>query len=281
MFSITTPSAGVIEATANVGRMSEAVFSPANGESAAVDPLPLTGERTVPGVAEENYWFRRHEIVYARLLERCAGRTVLEAGSGEGYGANMIAGVATRVIGLDYDVSAVEHVRAAYPRVEMIQGNLAELPFDDESVDVVVNFQVIEHLWDQAQFLRECSRVLRPGGELLISTPNRITFSPGRDTPLNPFHTRELNAAELSELLVGAGFRVEVMTGVHHGPALAELDVKWGGSLIDAQIQRALAGEPWPAELAADVAAVRIDDFELTAEDIDASLDLVAVAVKP
>ncbi|WP_024799476.1 methyltransferase domain-containing protein [Nocardia sp. BMG51109] len=237
--------------------MSEAVYS------GAVDPLPLTGERTVPGIAEENYWFRRHEIVYARLLDRCAGKTVLEAGSGEGYGANMIADVAARVIGLDYDAGAVEHVRAAYPRVEMVQGNLAGLPFDAASVDVVVNFQVIEHLWDQAQFLRECFRVLRPGGELLISTPNRITFSPGRDTPLNPFHTRELNAAELSELLVDAGFRVEVMAGVQHGPGLVALDEKWGGSLIDAQIERALAGEAWPAELAADVAAVGTEDFVL------------------
>ncbi|MGF6880565.1 SAM-dependent methyltransferase [Nocardia sp. GAS34] len=264
--------------------MSEAVSS----QSDALDPLPLTGERTVPGIPEENYWFRRHEIAYARLLSRCAGRTVLEAGSGEGYGASMISGVAARVIGLDYDASAVEHVRAAYPGVEMLQGNLAELPLEDGSVDVVVNFQVIEHLWDQAQFLRECLRVLAPGGELLISTPNRITFSPGRDTPLNPFHTRELNAAELSELLVQAGFRVEVMTGVHHGPEVVALDRKWGGSIIDAQIERALAGEPWPADLAADVAAVRTEDFELDLAPtdgwdprIDASLDLVAIAVKP
>ncbi|GAB2638818.1 class I SAM-dependent methyltransferase [Nocardia goodfellowii] len=248
---------------------------------AAVEPLPLTGERTVPGIAEENYWFRRHEIVYARLLERCTGKTVLEAGSGEGYGADMIAGVAAQVIGLDYDSSAVEHVRARYPRVEMIQGNLADLPLEDASVDVVVNFQVIEHLWDQSQFLRECLRVLRPGGELLISTPNRITFSPGRDTPLNPFHTRELNAAELTELLVDAGFEVSVMTGVHHGPGLKALDAKHGGSFIDAQIERALAGEPWPAELTADVAGVTIEDFAIFPEDIDASLDLLAIAVKP
>ncbi|MGW4773953.1 class I SAM-dependent methyltransferase [Nocardia sp. NPDC004278] len=267
--------------------MSEAVIPAAVGPTpgitpeSAVEPLPLTGERTVPGIAEENYWFRRHEIVYARLLEHCTGKTVLEAGSGEGYGANMIADVATRVIGLDYDTSAVAHVRARYPRVEMTQGNLAELPLDAESVDVVVNFQVIEHLWDQGQFIRECLRVLRPGGELLISTPNRITFSPGRDTPLNPFHTRELNADELTELLVDAGFRVTLMTGVHHGPTLKALDAKHGGSFIDAQIERALAGEPWPAELTADVAAVTIDDFALRTEEIDASLDLVAIAVKP
>ncbi|QBJ95187.1 class I SAM-dependent methyltransferase [Rhodococcus sp. ABRD24] len=254
-------------------------------ETAAASPdgaatLPLTGERTVPGIPEENYWFRRHEVVYRDLLPRCEGRTVLEAGSGEGYGANMIADVATSVTGLDYDISAVEHVRARYPRVEMLHGNLAELPLGDGSVQTVVNFQVIEHLWDQAQFLRECHRVLAPGGELLVSTPNRITFSPGRDTPLNPFHTRELNAAELSELLVEAGFRVAVMTGVHHGPRLRELDAKHGGSFINAQIDRALAGEPWPADLTRDVEDVDADDFELREADIDDSLDLVAIAIK-
>ncbi|MFD6895579.1 class I SAM-dependent methyltransferase [Rhodococcus sp. NPDC060086] len=242
--------------------------------------LPLTGERTVPGIAEENYWFRRHEVVYRDLLHRCAGRTVLEAGAGEGYGADMIADIATRVIGLDYDESAVAHIRARYPRVDIRQGNLAALPLDDASVDTVVNFQVIEHLWDQAQFLRECHRVLTPGGELLISTPNRITFSPGRDTPLNPFHTRELNASELTELLVDAGFRVELVTGVHHGSTLRALDAKYGGSFIDAQIERALAGEPWPDALTSDVAAITSDDFALFPENIDDSLDLVAIAVK-
>lgn len=261
--------------------MSEAVIPAAPAIEDLPEPLPLTGERTVPGIAEENYWFRRHEIVYDRLLPRCSGKTVLEAGSGEGYGADMIAGVAAAVVGLDYDRGAAAHVHARYPRVRMIRGNLVALPLPGEAVDTVVNFQVIEHLWDQAEFLRECLRVLRPGGELLISTPNRITFSPGRDTPLNPFHTRELNAAELTELLEEAGFRVELMTGVHHGPGLRALDAAHGGSFIDAQIERALAGEPWPPELTADVAAVTVDDFALTPEDIDASLDLVAIAVKP
>jgi SAM-dependent methyltransferase len=248
------------------------------------DVLPLTGERTVPGLAEENYWFRRHEVVYQRLMERCAGRDVLEAGSGEGYGADLIANVARRVIGLDYDDSAVAHVRACYPRVDMRQGNLAELPLDDGSVDVVVNFQVIEHLWDQGQFVDECARVLRPSGVLLMSTPNRITFSPGRDTPINPFHTRELNAAELTELLTDAGFQVEAMLGVFHGAGLVALDAKHGGSIIDAQIIRAVANAPWSADLLADVAAVRTSDFDLLdagERNIDDSLDLVAIAVRP
>ncbi|MEO3757137.1 class I SAM-dependent methyltransferase [Mycobacterium sp. B14F4] len=249
--------------------------------------LPLTGERTVPGLAEENYWFRRHEVVYARLADRCVGRDVLEAGCGEGYGADLIAQVARRVIGLDYDEATVAHVRARYPRVEMRHGNLAALPLDDGTVDVVVNFQVIEHLWDQSQFVGECLRVLRPGGVLLMSTPNRITFSPGRDTPINPFHTRELNAVELTELLVEEGFSVVAMLGVFHGPRLAELDARHGGSLIDAQIARALADAPWPQDLLADVASVTTDDFDLVdaadrdSRDINDSLDLVAIAVRP
>lgn len=246
--------------------------------------LPLTGERTVPGLAEENYWFRRHEVVYEQMADRCADRDVLEAGSGEGYGANLIADVARRVVGLDYDESAVAHVRARYPRVDMRHGNLAELPLADSSVDVVVNFQVIEHLWDQGQFVRECLRVLRSGGCLLMSTPNRVTFSPGRDTPINPFHTRELNAAELTELLATEGFAVESLYGVFHGPRLAELDARHGGSVIDAQIARALADAPWPEDLLADVASVRSDDFDLVdarERNIDDSLDLVAIAVRP
>ena len=248
--------------------------------------MALTGERTVPGLAEENYWFRRHEVVYRRLADRCVGRDVLEAGSGEGYGADLIADVARHVIGLDYDESAVAHVRARYPRVDMRQGNLAELPLPSASIDVVVNFQVIEHLWDQGQFVAECLRVLRPSGVLLMSTPNRITFSPGLDTPVNPFHTRELNAAELTELLETAGFTMESMLGVFHGERLVELDARHGGSIIDAQIARALADAPWPDDLLADVTSVSIDDFDVVEtgrhdRNIDDSLDLVAIAVRP
>jgi hypothetical protein len=122
----------------------------------------------------------------------------------------------------------------------------------------------------------------------MVSTPNRITFSPGRDTPINPFHTRELNADELTELLVEGGFAEVAMYGVFHGPRLLEMDARHGGSIIDAQIARALAAEPgtpWPPELAADVAAVTTADFDIVERDgsrhIDDSLDLIAIAVRP
>jgi SAM-dependent methyltransferase len=268
---------------------------PSHGRPAEDTVLTLTGERTTPGLDEENYWFRRHEVVYQWLASRCAGREVLEAGCGEGYGADLIAGVARRVIALDYDESAVAHARTRYPRVHVIRGNLTELPLADGSVDAVVNFQVIEHLWDQDRFVRECARVLRPSGLLMVSTPNRITFSPGRDTPINPFHTRELNADELTQLLVDAGFALDGVYGVFHGPRLREMDARHGGSIIDAQIARAVADAPWPPELLADVAAVAAGDFDIVEatdpqdegrnrrdiRDINASLDLVAIAQRP
>ncbi|SPM37703.1 Ubiquinone/menaquinone biosynthesis C-methylase UbiE [Mycobacterium rhizamassiliense] len=246
--------------------------------------LTLTGERTIPGLDIENYWFRRHEVVYQRLAKRCVGREVLEAGCGEGYGADLIADVARRVVAVDYDAAAVGHVRGRYPRVEVMQANLAELPLPDASVDVVVNFQVIEHLWDQGQFVAECARVLRPSGLLMMSTPNRITFSPGRDTPINPFHTRELNAREMTELLEDAGLTDVSISGLFHGARLREMDARHGGSIIDAQIERAVTDAPWPQQLVADVAAVTIDDFDLVDagdREIDDSLDLVAIAVRP
>ncbi|MER5669825.1 class I SAM-dependent methyltransferase [Pseudonocardia alni] len=245
--------------------------------------LPLTGERTVPGISHENYWFRRHEVVYAAIAADCSGVAVLEAGCGEGYGADLLAGAARSVLALDYDATTVAHVRARYPRVGVARANLVALPVPDGSVDVVVSLQVIEHLWEQERFLRECRRVLRPGGRLMVSTPNRITFSPGRDTPLNPFHTRELDPRELAGLVGDAGFGRVVVQGLHHGPRLRELDARHGG-LIEAQTRLALSGEPWPHALAVDVAGVRCSDFVLRTgdhADLDASLDLLVTATRP
>jgi SAM-dependent methyltransferase len=244
--------------------------------------LPLTGERTVPGIAEENYWFRRHEAAYLELRRYCVDAVVLEAGCGEGYGAALLAEVADRVVAVDYDEPSARHVHHRYPAVRMVRGNLAGLPVRTGGVDVVANFQVIEHLWDQHGFLVECHRALRPDGLLLITTPNRITFSPGQDTPLNPFHTRELAADELAELLRDAGFTVEFLGALRHGPGLRALDRKYGGSLIQAQVDVVLGHLPgeasWPPDLLGDVESVRAADFELDTTDVDGGLDLVAVA---
>lgn len=245
------------------------------------DPLPLTGERTVPGVPTENYWFRRHEAAYRWAAPRLAGRTIAEVGCGEGYGTALLAAHAKQVVAIDYDASTITHARATYPRPRFVRGNLAALPLADASIDAIATLQVIEHVWDHTEFLRECRRVLRPGGVLLVTTPNRLTFSPGRDKPLNPFHTKEFTADELTRLVTSVGFEVQETRGLHAGPRLVELDERYG-SFPDAQ----LATDPaqWPRQLLRDVVSIEAADFPIVPaaeRDIDVALDLVLLVRCP
>jgi SAM-dependent methyltransferase len=243
--------------------------------------LPLTGERTVPGIPEENYWFRRHEAAYEFALPLVVGKRVLEVGCGEGYGTALLATRAAAVIGVDYDAVTIAHCGRTYPQAHFVRANLAALPFASRSIDVVATLQVIEHVWNAGEFIRECRRVLRPGALLLVTTPNRLTFSPGLDEPVNPFHVHEYVAAELTALLVRNGFTIESVLGLHAGPAIADLDRRYG-SFVDTQL--AMPPEEWPAELLADVASVGTADFDVADAnefDVGAALDLIALARCP
>ncbi|MEO7262889.1 MAG: methyltransferase domain-containing protein [Jatrophihabitantaceae bacterium] len=258
--------------------------------------LPLTGERTAPGVASENYWFRRHQAAYLHLREQLQGPRLLEVGAGEGYGSALLAERAPTVLALDYDALAIAHLARRYPSLAAVRGNLAVLPMADASFDTVVSLQVIEHVWDHPQFVAECARVLRPGGLLMLSTPNRLTFSPGAgktDKPLNPFHTHEFTAAELRRLVAGNGLSVVAVGGLFAGPRLLDLDRRYAahGGLVAAQL--AEPPERWPAELAADVASIRWQDFQIGPDSpadsddpnvldvLDQSLDLLLLARRP
>ena len=244
--------------------------------------LPLTGERTVPGVPSENYWFRRHEAAYEFALPLVTGATVLEVGCGEGYGTARLARAAGRVVGVDYDAGTVTHAAASYLSARFVRGNLAALPVRSESVDVVASLQVVEHVWDHGEFVRECLRVLRPGGALFLTTPNRLTFSPGRDVPVNPFHSKEFAADELVDLLGRHGCAIETVFGVHASRRLVELDRAYGGSFVDAQL--AAPPDQWTSRLRRDVASVGVADFTVLAADlhqVDEALDLAVVARRP
>jgi SAM-dependent methyltransferase len=237
--------------------------------------LPLTGERTVPGVPAENYWFRRHEAAY-RFVRPLVGGRVLEIGCGEGYGTAYLAAAGAGVVGIDYDRLTTAHASRTYPTARFVRGNLAALPVADGAVDAVVSLQVIEHVWDHAQFLAECRRALRPRGVLVLSTPNRLTFSPGRDRPTNLFHTHEFTSAELHGLVVRCGFRVSDKLGLTARTRLRELDQRHGGSFVDAQL--GTAPDEWDETLRRDVASIAVNDFAVSADDVDGALDLLVVA---
>jgi SAM-dependent methyltransferase len=240
--------------------------------------LILTGERTVPGLPQENYWFRRHEAAYAWLIDHLdpAGRTMVDAGSGEGYGAAMLRRAGARqVIALEMDELAAGHSGSRYPEVATVRANLDALPLQDASVDAVITMQVIEHLWDLRGFLRDCRRILRPGGVIVAATPNRLTFSPGLgrgEKPTNPFHVEEFDAEQVVGLLVETGFEHVDVFGLHH---LAGVPT----DIVERQVRAALADQ-WPPDLLARIAAIGVDDFVLTGDPID-SLDLIGVGRAP
>jgi len=232
----------------------------------------ITGERTVPGIWHENYWFRRHEAVYLALAPLVRAKRVLEAGCGEGYGAQLLAKEGATVSALDYDGYAATHVHTAYPEVPVVRGNLVQLPFAQHSFDVVVSLQTIEHLWDQDAFVADCMRVLRPGGTLAVSTPNTMTFPPG-----NIYHPKELTPDELRNL-VGSHGVITKMQGLSHGPRITAWEAG-RGSIVDAQI--ASNFEDWPAETKEVVRSIAAHDFDFTETNLDDSLDLIVFAQRP
>ena len=267
-------------------------------------PLPLTGERTLPGVPGEEYWFARHEAAYRWVATTHAARlrdaVVVEAGSGEGYGAALLRAAGARVVvALEYDAAAVAHARATYADVGTTRANLAAMPLAPGSADVVVTLQVVEHLWDLRGFLRDCATVLRPGGLIVVTTPNRPVFSPGLgrgERPTNPFHVEELDAEQLRDLLVGAGLADVELLGLHHGERIAAWE-RTHGSLVAAQVASVLATTDVTDHRVASRARKRPDDQlhaselagfvgSVTAADFlvgtaDGAQDLLAVAVRP
>ena len=255
------------------GSSNEAVATRQSGHS-----LPLTGERTLPGVEHENYWFRRHEAAYrevAALAIRAGFRTVLDAGCGEGYGAAMLARAVPEVAAVDLDAPSITYAAWAYPSVRAVRANLVDLPFASGCLDAVVSLQVIEHQWDVGAYLDEIARVLRPGGAFLCTTPNRLTFSPGCAVPVNPFHTVEFTASELASWL-GTWFHVDAVGGLWHGARLAAWEAR-----MDASLPSRLRHEPWPNWLATLVADVAADDFTVSwpadLGELDRCLDLFAI----
>jgi SAM-dependent methyltransferase len=181
-----------------------------------VPPLALTGERTLPDVPAENYWFRRHLAVYEWVSERVGGLHVVDMACGEGYGVDVLARRAREVTGVDANPEAHEHARLKYTRPGVrFARELIEAHW--EPCDAVVFLQTIEHVPDPEAVLR---RFREMAGAVYVSTPNLLTLAPpGAEKSDNPWHLREYRAQEFRALCERVSDRVE-LHGLFHARKL-------------------------------------------------------------
>jgi 2-polyprenyl-3-methyl-5-hydroxy-6-metoxy-1,4-benzoquinol methylase len=191
--------------------------------------LAYTGERFVPGqggarIAYEHY----HRYFLAQRL--ATGKVVLDLGCGEGYGANILAGVARSVAGIDLSTEAIEHARVRYPEgnLKFVAGDCRDTHLPANHFDLVVCFEMIEHIAEHDQLLSEVRRVLKPDGVFIVSSPDKSVYSDAGGYE-NPFHVKELYAQEVQTLLQGhfshvALFLQKVCTGslLYQNPANSE-----------------------------------------------------------
>jgi SAM-dependent methyltransferase len=271
-----------------------------------VPPLELTGERTLPDVPAENYWFRRHLAVYEWIAARVSGLRVIDMACGEGYGADVLAArAAAQVVGVDANPEAHEHARLRYRRPNLrFERDLVETYA--APADAVVFLQTIEHLQDPVAVLEHFRSLVggtgsaraaggagaagpaetdaaggaaafaATAGTVFVSTPNVLTLAPaGAPRSDNPWHVHEYRAGEFEELCRGTFSSVR-MYGLFHARKLRvhELALRAGWDSIHPRLRltRPFYDRFTPAISASDFALRPSGEAEL-----DRALDFVAV----
>ena len=237
-----------------------------------VPPLELTGERTLPDVPAENYWYRRHLAVYEWIAERCTGLEVVDMACGEGYGVEVLARRARRVTGVDANPEAHEHARLKYarPGVRFVRDLVERF---DEPCDAVVFLQTIEHVEKPAEVLDRFRSILRPGGVAYVSTPNVLTLAPrGAERSDNPWHLREYRVDEFRALCEGSFDSTEIL-GVFHARKLRlhDLALRLGWDRLHPRLGLTERFYDWF------VPAISSRDFAVRAGPLERALDFVAV----
>jgi SAM-dependent methyltransferase len=241
-------------------------------QPAGVPPLSLTGERTLPDVPEENYWFRRHLAVYRWIAERCRGLDVVDMACGEGYGTDVLASRAARVTGVDANPEAHEHARLKYtrPGVRFVRDLVDGY---SEPCDAVVFLQTIEHVTEPERVLEHFRGMLRPGGMAFVSTPNVLTLAPeGAEKSGNPWHVKEYRAQEFRALCESAFDHVE-MLGLFHTRKLRvhELAIGAGWDSLHPRLGITKPFYDWFTP------AISESDFALRPAALNRALDFLAV----
>jgi SAM-dependent methyltransferase len=234
-----------------------------------VPPLELTGERTLPDVPEENYWFRRHLAVYEWIARRCRGLRVADLACGEGYGSDVLARTAAEVVGIDANPGAHEHAKLRYrrPNLRFEQALVEEF---EEPCDAIVFLQTIEHVREPGALLERFASV---AARAYVSTPNRLTLAPpGAERSGNPWHVREYTAEEYRELVESRFVSVE-LHGLFHARKLRlhELALRAGWDRVHPALR---VTKPFYDHF---VPAISERDFALRGGRLERALDFLAV----
>jgi len=267
-------------------------------QPAGVPPLALTGERTLPDVPEENYWFRRHLVVYEWIAARVGALRVIDMACGEGYGADVLARTAASVVGVDANPDAHEHARLRYRRPNLRFARELVETFA-EPADAVVFLQTIEHLSDPGSALDHFASLVADGdregdseghppglasdpaiaaraGTVFVSTPNVLTLAPkGASRSGNPWHVHEYRVEEFDRLCRDH-FREVRMFGLFHARKLRahELALRLGWDTLHARAGLTSRFYGWFTP------AISVSDFAIRPigqARIEAALDFIAV----
>ncbi|MCR4030938.1 MULTISPECIES: class I SAM-dependent methyltransferase [Flavobacterium] len=177
-----------------------------------------TGERLETFILTRDAIEHLHR--YAIVSDYITDKVVLDIASGEGYGSNLMSKNASFVYGVDIDTETINKAKSKYNKgnLEFRTGSVEKIPLDDNSVDIVVSFETLEHHDKHVEMMLEVKRVLRENGLLIISTPDKFYYSDERNFK-NMFHVKELYKKDFKELIGGYFNKLQLLTQVYSGGA--------------------------------------------------------------